>query len=85
MFFVMKYHVEKYNLVFVYNKQYDTKGILWKPTLRLMMIVLYIFQFMQIGYFSLKDRRFSLGGLIYILVQTILLIMLSFYRMGKFR
>jgi hypothetical protein len=43
MFFVMKYHVEKYNLIFVYNKQYDTKGILWKPTLRLMIIVLYIF------------------------------------------
>ena len=68
MFFVMKYHVEKYNLIFVYNKQFDTKGILWKPTLRLMLIILYIFQMMQIGYFSLRDPLFFLGGMIYLLI-----------------
>ncbi len=42
-FFYIKYWIEKYNLAFVYNKQYDTKGIIWKPTIRLMVISLYIF------------------------------------------
>jgi hypothetical protein len=38
---------------------------------------------MQIGYFSLKDKAFFLGGVIYMVVQTFLLVMLSMYRVGK--
>lgn len=85
LFFTIKYWVEKYNLAFVYNKQYESKGILWKPTIRLMLITLYISQFMNVGYFSLRSRKYFIAGISFIAIQTGLLIALGMYRIGKSR
>ena len=71
-------------MAFVYNKQYDTKGILWKPTIRLMVITLYIFQLMNIGYFStVGGPKFLLAGVIFMVIQSGFLLSLSLYSFGK--
>ena len=49
-----------------------------------MIITLYIFQLMNIGYFStVGGKNFLIGGVIFMLVQSGLLISLSLYKMGK--
>jgi hypothetical protein len=49
-----------------------------------MIITLYIFQLMNIGYFStVGGKNFLIAGVIFMLVQSGLLISLSLYKMGK--
>jgi hypothetical protein len=49
-----------------------------------MIITLYIFQIMNIGYFStVGGPKYLLGGVIFMLVQSALLISLSLYKVGK--
>ncbi len=49
-----------------------------------MVITLYIFQIMNIGYFStVGGSTYLLGGVIFMLVQTALLVSLSLYKVGK--
>ena len=49
-----------------------------------MIIALYIFQLMNIGYFStVGGKNFLIAGLIFMLVQSGLLISLSLYKLGK--
>lgn len=84
-FFLIYYWVEKYNLTFVYNKQYDGVGILWKPMLPLMTLILYIFQFLLIGYFTLRQKEFFFGGFVFVSAQTVILLLLRRFERKKKR
>ena len=51
-----------------------------------MIITLYIFQLMNIGYFStVGGKPYFLSGVIIIAIQSALLISLSLYRLGKIK
>lgn len=67
-FFAIKYYIEKYNLAFVYNKDYEGVGVIWRPMMPLMLLNLYIFQFLLLGYFSLMDKGFFQGGITFVFI-----------------
>lgn len=77
MYFLISYWIVKYNIAFVYNKQYDGVGVIWQPMMPMMLTVLYIFQLLLIGYFSLQNARFSLGGLCFVAAQTAVILWLK--------
>lgn len=85
VYFTTYYWVEKYNLAFVYNKEYDGVGTMYKPVIPMMVIILYLFEFMLIGYFSLRNKEYFLGGLIFIIVQTVIFFLLNTYAKKKRR
>jgi hypothetical protein len=68
LYFTTYYWVEKYNLAFVYNKEYDGVGIIYKPVIPLMMIILYLFEFMLIGFFTLQDKGYFFGGVLFVAI-----------------
>ena len=76
LFFFLKYHCDKYNLTFVYNKEFEGDGVIRKQVLPLMMLSIYLFQILNMGYFSIYDNGYFHVSVIYITIQSILLIFL---------
>ena len=54
LFFYGKYLIDKYNLIFVYYKTYDSGGKFRKTVTNLMFIILIIYLFSTIFYFASK-------------------------------
>lgn len=86
IFFFFKYYIDKYNLVLVYNREFESGGIIVKKqVLPLLFLSLYLFQTMNMMYFSFKDPGFRQGGLVYITIQTIVILVLKTYIEEKIR
>ena len=86
LYFFFKYYIDKYNLVLVYNREFESGGIIVKKqVIPLLFLSLYLFQILNMVYFSLKDPRYLQGGLIFISVQTLALIFLKSYVGNKRR
>ncbi len=67
LYFFFKYYIDKYNLVLVYNREFESGGmIVKKEVLPLLFLSLYLFQILNMIYFSLKNPRYLQGGLIYL-------------------
>lgn len=79
-FFGIKYYIEKYNLAFVYTKGYEGIGVIWQPMMPIMLLILYLFQLLTIGFFTIHHRAFFQGGIIFIGIQTIILLLLKRYQ-----
>jgi hypothetical protein len=43
LFFVIKYYIDKYNLTFVYNKEFEGGGVIKKQVLPFMLFSIYLF------------------------------------------
>ena len=54
MFFTIRYYIEKYNLTFAYNKEFEGGGVIKKQVLPFMLLSIYLFEFINLGYFSFK-------------------------------
>lgn len=52
LFFSMRYYIEKYNLTFSYNKEFEGGGVIKKQVLPFMMLAIYMFEFLNLGYFT---------------------------------
>ena len=69
LYFFFKYYIDKYNLVLVYNREFESGGfIVKKQVLPLLFLSLYLFQILNMLYFNLKDPRYLKGGLIFLSV-----------------
>lgn len=68
MFFAIKYWVEKYNLTFVYNREFEGGGVIKKQVLPFMLLGVYLFQILNIGYFTLFNENYFRGGLICLVI-----------------
>lgn len=77
LFFTIKYWVEKYNLTFVYNREFEGGGVIKKQVLPFMLLGIYLFQILNIGYFTLFSEMYFKGGLIYLVLQSLALIFLN--------
>jgi hypothetical protein len=53
LFFTFKYWIEKYNLTFVYNREFEGGGAIKKQVLPFMVFSVYLFQTLNMGYFSI--------------------------------
>jgi hypothetical protein len=79
LFYAIKYWIEKYNLTFVYNREFEGGGVIKKQVLPFMFLAIYIFQLLNIGYFMIYGNQYYKGGLIFIVLQSLLLILLYNY------
>ena len=43
LFFTVKYWIEKYNLTFVYNREFEGGGVIKKQVLPFMILGIYLF------------------------------------------
>jgi hypothetical protein len=65
-------------LTFVYNREFEGGGVIKKQVLPLMILVIYLFQVLNIGYFSIYGDDYFKGGLIFIVIQSLILIALNY-------
>lgn len=78
LFFTIRYQIEKYNLTFAYNKEFEGGGVIKKQVLPFMMASIYLFEFLNLGYFSYKfGNQFLFWGISLIAGQTAALLFLN--------
>ncbi|EFJ43788.1 ERD4-related membrane protein [Volvox carteri f. nagariensis] len=58
-YFLVNFLGETYNNVYVYRRQYESGGMLWKTVYNQVMVALYIMQITMLGLLSLKKFKFS--------------------------
>jgi len=68
LFFAIKYWIEKYNLTFVYNRDFEGGGVIKKQVLPFMVFAIYLFQLLNIGYFTTNGAMYYKGGLIFVVL-----------------
>ena len=78
LFFTIRYYIEKYNLTFSYNKEFEGGGVIKKQVLPFMLLSIYLFEFINLGYFSYKfGNSFFYWGMFLIGGQTLVLLFLN--------
>lgn len=86
LFFFFRYYIDKYNLIFVYNREFEGGGIIVKKqVLPLVTLSLYLFQILNFFYFSIIDPYYFKGGLIFIALQSLGLLFSNMYHKNKKR
>lgn len=76
LFFLVKYFVDKYNIVYVYRSNYESDGIIRKQIVIFMLISVFIFSFIMIFIFAFmipEDDDFQLAAYVMLLTTIILL------------
>lgn len=78
LFFALKYYIDKYNLTFVYKREFEGGGVIKKQVLPFLLFSLYLFQLLNMGYFTAQfGAGYFKGGMIFISIQTLVLIFLN--------
>jgi len=54
LFFMFKYYVDKYNLSFVYNSEFQGTGHIKRQVIPFTIFSIYNFQFINIGFFAVS-------------------------------
>lgn len=86
LFFSIRYYIEKYNLTFAYNKEFEGGGVIKKQVLPSVILSIYLFEFLNLGYFTFKfGDVFFKWGMAFITGQTILILFLNILYNGKKR
>ena len=83
IFFFIKYHVDKYNLVFVYYKVFESGGKIRKNVTNFMLFTLVFSMMITISFFSIEfvNNVYLYGGLIIISVW----IMIYYYTKNQLK
>lgn len=67
-FFSIRYYIEKYNLTFAYNKEFEGGGVIKKQVIPLIMVSIYMFEFLNLGYFTFAfGQSFFKWGMAFII------------------
>ena len=82
LYFYIKYLVDKYKLIFVYFKKYDSGGRIREGAQRLLLINLLFYMFIMASFFSLKFHDY---GFFPWLSVTLMVIWLGLYIYGSRR
>jgi hypothetical protein len=79
-FFTFKYYIDKYNLTFVYTKEFEGGGVIKKQVLPFMIFSIYIFQLINIGFFATRfgDTYFK-GGMVFVVLQSLVLLFVNIH------
>jgi len=66
LFFCIKYYVEKYNMMYVYQKEFESKGGLKKKIIPFANSAIFIFQFINYGFlgYTFDTRILYAGGVL---------------------
>lgn len=79
-FYLFKYYVDKYNLSFVYNSEFQGQGAIKKWVIPLTLLILVLFQFITVGLFSTKitQKNSILGGICLIFLEIFCIVLAKF-------
>jgi hypothetical protein len=73
LFFTFKYQIDKYNLIFVYFKLFESGGKMRKHVTNLMMFNLYLYLILLVTIFSIKfGPTYWWGGVVIIVTWSII-------------
>ena len=85
VFFTFKYYVDKYNLSFVYNPEFQGVGIIKRRVVPLTIFNIIVYQMINVGFFASKaeenGRNFLYVGIIFVAIE--LLVILAFHMASK--
>ncbi|RIA85335.1 hypothetical protein C1645_782146 [Glomus cerebriforme] len=70
IYFILGYMCYKYLLLYVYFHPYETAGLAWPKIFRRIIIGLYIYQLMMIGYLSLREYYYLAASVFPLLICT---------------
>ena len=78
---MLKYYIDKYNLTFVYNKEFEGGGKIKNIVIPFTLFSIFLFQFMNIGYFYVASvsKSYIIGGLVLLCVEVILILVIRSY------
>ena len=79
VFFTIKYWIEKYNLTFVYNREFEGGGVIKKQVLPFMIFNVYLFQVLNMGYFAIYSDWFFRAGVIFLIVQSLIMVVIYYH------
>ena len=86
LFFYVKAHVDKYNLVFVYFKIFESGGKMRKHVISFMVFNLYFYMAVIVSFFSLKfQTEYFWGGGIMIITEIIIYFYIKKQLMSEFQ
>lgn len=78
LFFLFKHYIDKYNLTFVYNREFEGGGVIKESVIPFMLFAILMFQILNIGYFAIlipdRSKAYLLSGFVLVLVEIALLI-----------
>ena len=77
IFFYIKYHVDKYNLIFVYFKVFESGGKIRKNVTNFMVFTLIFYLLINVSFFSIEfeKKEYFYGGIL----MTIVWVIIYFY------
>ena len=85
VFFTFKYYVDKYNLSFVYNPEFQGVGIIKRRVVPLTIFNIIVYQMINVGFFASKaeenGRNYLYVGIIFVAIE--LFIILAFHLASK--
>lgn len=84
-FFFLKYYIDKYNLTFVYNKEFEAGGAIKSKVIPYILAGIFIFQILNTGFYAFKfSSDYLAGGLSLILIETTFIMFVKvFYEKRK--
>lgn len=72
LFFTFKYFVDKYNFIWVYPKEFDSKAKLTITTSSYVMVALFLFQILMFGLFTaVIGKEFIVASIILLIGEGI--------------
>lgn len=81
LFFFFKFYIEKYNLIFVYLKEYEARGKIKHGIIPIQLFTIVLIQVLNYVFFYANntDGKYLAVGIPYIVIQLICLILFKVY------
>ena len=80
LFFLLKFYVEKYNMIFVYLKEFEAKGRLKDHIMPMQLFAIYMSQCMNFGFLQAtapSSGKFFLIGIVLVFLQIVIAIIIK--------
>lgn len=75
IFFMFKYYVDKYNLSFVYNTEFQGMGVIKRRVVPLAIFNVIVYQMINVGFFASKaekkGKNYLYAGIFIVIIELI--------------
>ncbi|CDW80277.1 integral membrane protein [Stylonychia lemnae] len=86
LFFAFKYYIDKYNFLFVYNMEADSRGNLGQAVIRYITFGLLLYQLIMFGLFtSIFGRDFTVASIILLVGEILYMIVFRIFSLSELR
>ena len=86
LFFAFKYFIDKYNFVFVYNTEFESRGNLGQAVIRYSTFGLVLYQLIMCGLFtSIFGRDFTVASFILLIGEILYMVVFRLFSLSELR